>query len=182
MPKWSIVIALVALASCKPRETPTLAGTTLFDWNNKMTKLSTGVALGAPVGAPVHETRLLEFTPNGEVRDKSLGVVRIELTIDREDVALTPNAAGARPGETAALPTHATAKLLDAGGWKVLDAKCGALNGPADIGERERRVGFSTFCPIDMRGGREDIANVTVTIMGNGAHTASAAFGIATIH
>lgn len=182
--KRLVLVSVVELAvACHPRATPTAAGTVLADWNETTAPLSAGVSLGAPVaGSLVKETKLVEFTPSGEVRDKSLGVAKLEVTIEREDVDVVPNAAGARPGLRAALPRHVTIKVVDAGGWLFVPTSCEtSMNGPADIGERDARVGFFEMCHLAMRGGREDIADVALTIAGNGKHTLSASFGTAVI-
>ena len=182
MQRWAFMCSVALVVACRPRATPTPAGTVFAEWNETTAPLSAGVSLGAPAGALVKETKTVEFTPNGDVRDKSLGPVKLELAIEREDVDVVPNAAGARPGLRAALPRHVTIKVVDAGGWQFVPTSCEpSMNGPGDIGERDARVGFFEMCHVEMRGGREDIASITVTIAGNGKHTLSAAFGTAVI-
>ena len=180
MSRFAIAAGL-AIVACQPAAKPTPDGTVLVEWKQTTTALSTGVGIGAPIGAPVRETKTVEFTPGDEVRDKSLKPARLELTLERQDVALTPNSAGARPAERAAVPMNLSVKLLESGGWHFEKATCATFDGPGDIGERLDRVGFWEVCSFPMRGGREDIANVVLTVAGNGAHKASASFGTVTL-
>ena len=175
------IAAVLATVACQPAAKPTPDGTLLVEWKQTTTALSTGVGIGAPIGAPVRETKTIEFTPSDEVRDKSLKPARLELSVERQDVALTPNRTGDRPAERGAMPMSLSVKLLASGGWHFEKATCEPLNGPGDIGERLDRVGFSEACTFPMKGGREDIANVVVTVAGNGAHTAGGAFGTVTL-
>ena len=177
-----LVATALAATSCHPKAEPTPAGTVVLEWKNTATKLSTGVGIGAALEAPRTETLTIEFTPNGEVRDHSLARARLELVLEREDVALTPAPSGAAPAERGALPIHAVAKVVDSGGWRFDKATCDPLGGPADIGEQTHRAGFVEQCLLPMRGGRDDMASIVVTIAGNGAHQASGTFGTATIH
>jgi hypothetical protein len=173
------IFPILVLLSCKPEAKPTPAGTVVLDWTESKTALDHGVSLGSATGASIHDQRMVDFTPSPDVRDKSLRTVQIEVGIDREDVAIIANAAGNRPAELGALPRHATAKVLESGGWQLETAKCDEMTGPGDIGERDKRVGFFVTCQIVMNGGREDTGTVTLTIAGNGKHTAAGAFGTA---
>ena len=174
-------VMAASVASCKPRAVPTPSGTVLLDWKDTATTLANGLTIGPVVGAPVNETKTVEFTPDDEVRDKSLKAARLELTIEREDVGIVANAKGERPAELAARPTHATVKVIDAGGWRFDKASCDAPSWPTDIGERTHRVGIFLSCTLPMTGGREDMGSVMLTIAGNGKHTAGGAFGKATL-
>jgi hypothetical protein len=180
MRHWLVLTVSFSLG-CHPAAKPTPAGTVVIDWKETTTTLSTGVGIGAPVSAPVHEHHTLELTPGAETRDRSLRVARFELDIERSDVTLTPNALGNRPSAVAALPQQITIKVVDSGGWSVEAASCDPMLGPADIGEGDRRVGFGELCSLFMRGGREDTATVVVTVAGNGAHATNGAFGIVTL-
>ena len=95
-------IALLALLDCHSAAKPTPVGTVIIEWKETTTTLLTGVGIGADIGAPIHENKTIELTPNGEVRDTSLKPARLELDVQRADVVLTPNATGGRPSERGA--------------------------------------------------------------------------------
>jgi hypothetical protein len=171
---WRILCLLAVIGGCPSGATTgTAAGTKVLEWNRGPTTFSTGIAIGSDVGAPISEQKIVTFTPK-DARDESLGIVRVEVLIERGDVAIVANAAGERPAEQGSSPKRIEARLLENHGWTIASSCQPKLNGPGTA--KPSGVQFTQTCSIHLSSG-DDTGAITLSINGDGTHSVMGTFG-----
>lgn len=178
MPSVVLVIASLALTGCPAKAPPgTPTGAKVLDWNRGPTTFSTGVSLGKDIGPVITDQRIVTFTPKDQ-RNSALGIVRLDVRIERGEVAIEPNSQGVRPAEKGTAPRHLGVTVTENKGWTI-SGKCDPpVNGPG-AGSAPGAVTFNQNCTINLTSG-DDTGTVILSVAGEGKHQFTGAFGTVT--
>lgn len=172
------LLSAFLLVGCPSKEKDgTPKDTKVLNWNRGPATFSTGVSLGPESGTPLVERRMVTFTPK-EPRDKSLKLVRLDVKIERSEVAIVPNAKGERPAERGTAPRHIEATVAENHGWTITSRCEPTIDGPGSAEERGG-VTFTQRCQILMKSG-DDSGGVMLAVNGEGKHQFIGTFGTIT--